>query len=483
VLVLDEAHNLESAITNARGLELHHELPVELGNELQKVLEHSTLRERLRLSPESVAEDSRERFLRLQAAVPRLSRWVLHGAEVVGQVGKLLEQAVAKGHLDQGQPNQLTPATATPGQAQVLDLLEKLAQRLLGSIRAYRDIALHLSSLFGTEDSGMYLNDPPFQMDLQALRLRLDSASMALEGWQPAQPSSIAWFNADLSGYQPRWAYCTAPLDIGPTFQSLLAQKESTVLCSATLSVAGSFDYLQRSLGFDADRSAATDWLKLDSPFDYREQSLLLVGTDLANPTGNERERYLQQLEEVVVGVCDIFHQGILVLFNSYRDLNHIAQRVELSVDASRLLIQGQTGSRGEIADRFRLAGDKVLLATRSFWEGFDVSGEALSCVVLAKLPFANFKEPINAGRQRALDAAGRDSFKDYSLPLAAMQLKQGFGRLIRSRSDRGCVFLLDSRVSRASYGRVFLDSLPGPRTFSGPYAQCLKQAREFMGS
>jgi Rad3-related DNA helicase len=480
-LVLDEAHNLEGAITSARGLELSNEQPVELGNELQKLLENPTLRDRLRLSPDSIADDNRDRFARLQAAVPKLSRWVLHGAEVGTQVAKLLEQAAGKGHLELTQPNQLTPATATPGQQQVLELLEKLAQRLLGSLRPYRDIALSLSSLFGNEEGGMYLNDPPFQMELQALWMRLESAVQALDGWQPSEPSSIAWFNADLSGPQPRWSYCTAPLDVGPVFQSLLAQKESTVLCSATLSVAGSFDYLQRSLGFTAERAAAAQWLKLDSPFDYRAQSLLLVGTDLASPTGGERDRYLRQLEDVVAGVCDIFHQGVLVLFNSYRDLNHIAQEIAGRVDEERLLVQGQSGSRAELADRFRLSGDKVLLATRSFWEGFDVSGEALSCVVLAKLPFANFKEPINAGRQRALDAAGRDSFRDYSLPLAAMQLKQGFGRLIRSKSDRGCVFLLDSRVSKASYGKVFLESLPGPRMYSGRYADCLSEARKFM--
>jgi len=182
-----------------------------------------------------------------------------------------------------------------------------------------------------------------------------------------------------------------------------------------------------------------------------------------------------------VVGVSRLFSRGVLVLFNSWRDLTHLAERLPEKIDAERILAQGTSGSREQIADRFRREGDKVLLATRSFWEGFDVAGEALTCVVLAKLPFANFKDPIHAGRQRAIEAEGGDSFRQYSLPLAAMQLKQGFGRLIRSTQDYGCVFLLDSRAARANYGRVFLDSLPSPQLVTGSYQECLDAAREFM--
>ncbi|MCH7472837.1 hypothetical protein IIA79_07795, partial [bacterium] len=171
----------------------------------------------------------------------------------------------------------------------------------------------------------------------------------------------------------------------------------------------------------------------------------------------------------------------VLVLFNSYRDLKHIARSLPQLIGEERLLVQGASGTREEISVRFRSEGDKVLLATRSFWEGFDVAGGALSCVVPAKLPFANFKDPIHAGRQRAIEAAGGDSFREYSLPLAATLLKQGFGRLIRSTRDFGCVFLLDSRVARANYGRVFLDSLPGPKVVSGGFAKCLASAEKFM--
>jgi Rad3-related DNA helicase len=302
-------------------------------------------------------------------------------------------------------------------------------------------------------------------------------------GWKPDDPGSITWFNCEAHALEPRWEFKTAPLAAGPVFQGLAAAKESVVLTSATLSVAGSFDYVKQCLGFSEELAQKTDWLQLDSPFNYAEQSLLLVASDMANPSGSERDQYMKQLEDVVLGVEKLFERGVLVLFNSYRDLNQIAGRIAPFMDASRLLVQGLSGSRGEIAERFRREGDKVLLATRSFWEGFDVVGDALSCVVLAKLPFANFKDPVHAGRQRAIDERGGDSFNEYSLPLAATLLKQGFGRLIRSQKDYGCVFLLDSRAVNSRYGRVFIDSLPGPRLYSGRYEDCLKEAKKFMAA
>jgi len=481
VIVFDEAHNLESAITNQMTATVSHEQPVNFANWLQNVLEHEACGRRLALSPTAVPEVCREQFARVQQLCGQVGEWVRAGVEIREQVNRLLLQASQKGHLPIAESTQLTPSTATPGQAQVMQLLAKLAQRLLAVLALYRELAWLLHALFCAEESELYIDDAQFQMDVQALAFELEAACRGLEMWRPEDPLSITWFNCDAGGGEPRWEYNTAPLDPGPYFQSLLAAKDSVILSSATLAVADSFDYLQRSLGFDAEGVARAQWVQLDSPFDYAKQALLLVATDLAGPTGASRDEYLEQLEEVVCGVCQTFKQGILVLFNSYRDLNHIADRLALRIGEARLLVQGVSGTREEIAIDFRDSGNKVLLATRSFWEGFDVAGEALSCVVLAKLPFANFKDPIIAGRQRAIEARGESSFYKLSLPLAAMQLKQGFGRLIRSTRDFGCVFLLDSRVATMTYGRVFLNSLPGPRTFMGHYHDCLAEAEHFM--
>ncbi|MEZ5338910.1 MAG: helicase C-terminal domain-containing protein [bacterium] len=480
-IVFDEAHNLEGAITSQYTAEVGNILPVDLGNRLLEVLQNESLRRRLELPAESVGEGSRDLLLRIQRQALQVPGWIKAGVSVVEQVNLLLSQASQKGHLDSDENTQLTPATATPNQARVMELLEQLAKRLLPVIDRYQRLSADLNLLFANEDGDLYINDEGLQMDLQDLRVSVDECRLALEHWQPANPESIAWFNSDLSTADPRWEYKTAPLDVGESFQSLRKAKQGIILCSATLTVADSFDYLRRSLGFDEQSIEQTDWLKLNSPFDYASQALLAIATNMKRPTGDTREAYLLQLEEVILGVTDMIAGGTLVLFNSYRDLNQIAEKLSGAIDDSRLLVQGRSGSRTQIADTFRDGGSHVLLATRSFWEGFDVAGDALSCVVLAKLPFANFKDPIHAGRQRHIESQGGDSFRQYSLPLAAMQFKQGFGRLIRTGSDRGVVFLLDSRAASSNYGSVFISSLPGPRLTTGSYQACLEEARRFM--
>lgn len=481
VIVFDEAHNLESSITSQYTAEVGNELPVNLGNQLLEVLQNDALRRRLELPAESVAEGSRDMLIRIQRQTLQVPGWIKTGVSVVEQVNNLLSQASLKGHVDSDESTQLTPATATPNQTRVMELLGQLAQRLLPVVDRYQRLTADLNLLFANEEADLYINDEGLQMDLMDLRVSVEECRTALENWQPQNPEAIAWFNSDLSGVDPRWDYKTAPLHIGSRFQSLRKAKHSLVLCSATLTVADSFDYIRRSLGFDEEATNESEWLKLNSPFDYASQALLAIATNMKRPTGDTRDGYLLQLEEVILGVTEMIEGGTLVLFNSYRDLNQIAEKLSGSIDDKRLLVQGRSGSRTQIADTFRDGGSHVLLATRSFWEGFDVAGDALSCVILAKLPFANFKDPIHAGRQRHIESLGGDSFREYSLPLAAMQFKQGFGRLIRSSSDRGVVFLLDSRAASSNYGAVFISSLPGPRLVTGSYQSCLEQARSFM--
>lgn len=480
-IVFDEAHNLESAITNQNTLEVSDTAPVDLGNNLLGLLQHHAVQQRITLGLSTVGDNYREALERVRSAALEIHTWVRKAAEIRGQVNSLLAQAAGKGHLGGEDSVQLTPSTASPGQLQVMDLLAKLAQRLLVIVERYRETVTDMGVLFGDETSDLFIDDVMFQMDMKSLGADLLDCQLALARWRPDDPQSIAWFNCEPGTLDPHWEYKSAPLKVGPVFQGLYSGKDCVVLCSATLTVANSYEYLQASLGYEPAEVGRTRWLSMASPFDYAGQSLLLLATDMATPTGASRERYLAQLEEVVAGVCGVFPKGVLVLFNSYRDLQHIAARLGAHVDPERMLVQGESGTRAEIAERFRNAGDKVLLATRSFWEGFDVSGEALSCVVLAKLPFANFKDPIHAGRQRAIDAEGGDSFRNYSLPLAAMQLKQGFGRLIRTKRDYGCVFLLDSRAANASYGKVFIETLPGPAIVKGTYHDCLQAAEKFM--
>jgi len=480
-IVFDEAHNLESAITSQNTLEVTHQTPIDLANRILAVLQHELVSKRLSLAAASIDEQWRAALGEIQEGATSLPEWVRLSVEVRDQISSLVSQAADKGHVSATNSSQLTPPTASAGQRQVLDLLAKLAARLHAVLSRMRQLTSALKLLFGEEESDLYIDDDYLQMELQAVSIDLAEAESALAHWRPDDTDAITWFNCRPAGGDTSWDYRTAPLHVGPVFQGLLGGRDCVILCGATLTVRDRFDYLQESLGFSPETVGFTTWLQLDSPFDFARQSLLLVATDLAGPTGNERDRYLLQLEEVVGGVMDSFPRGVLVLFNSYRDLNHIAEQLAAHAAERRVLVQGVSGTRAELSERFRREGDKVLLATRSFWEGFDVAGEALTCVVLAKLPFANFRDPIHAGRQQAIQAEGGDSFRRYSLPQAVMQLKQGFGRLIRTKTDRGCVFLLDSRAASASYGSAFIESLPGPRIIRDGYRACLRNAAEFM--
>lgn len=482
-VVFDEAHNLESAITNQYTAEVSHDLPIELGNRLLELLQHEKLRPRLLLDPADAPEGQRELLRGIQSSAGSVAEWIKAGAGVRAQILSLLEQASAKGAVDQRDSSQLSAATAEGPQARVLEILESLAARLHAVVSRLSGLASAMFSAFGSEDSELYLDDDALQMDLKALALDCAGCANTLESWRPSDPRAIAWFNCEMRGAEAQWEFKSAPLNTGVIFQDFAASKESVILSSATLSVGGKFDYLQASLGFDPPAIERCDWLQLSSPFDYARQCMLLVATGMDAPTGERRQQYLEQLEGMLDSIAGIFEKGVLVLFNSYRDIKAIAGELSFREWSGRLLVQGQDGTREQIAREFKQRGDRVLLATRSFWEGFDVAGEALSCVVMAKLPFANFKDPIHAGRQRALNEARRSSFNEYSLPQAVMLLKQGFGRLIRSRRDRGCVFLLDSRVATSSYGRIFVDSLPGPAKFIGKPDDCLQTAAAFMAT
>jgi ATP-dependent DNA helicase DinG len=245
------------------------------------------------------------------------------------------------------------------------------------------------------------------------------------------------------------------PIDVGPILRECLWSKlECAVLTSATLAVGGGFEYIRRRLGLEHARESV-----LASHFDYESQALLYLPPDLPDP---RTPQFTAKAAERIRRLLEITRGRAFVLFTSFAAMNDVYQRLRGEVEFP-ILRQGDA-PKSALLEEFRLTPNAVLFATSSFWQGVDVQGEQLSCVIIDRLPFAVPSDPVVAARVKAIDADGGKAFFQYQVPAAVITLKQGFGRLIRSLHDRGLLVLLDNRILKKQYGRVFMESLPNYR-------------------
>jgi ATP-dependent DNA helicase DinG len=257
------------------------------------------------------------------------------------------------------------------------------------------------------------------------------------------------------------------PIDVSQILRErLFDQFDTVVLTSATLAVGGRFDYLKQRLGIQPASEKV-----LPQEFDFREQALLYIPPTMPDVRD---AKFSASAADEITRMLEISEGRAFCLFTSYAQMKDVHQRVSARV-AFPLLLQG-SAPRTVLLDRFRSTPNAVLFATASFWQGVDVPGAQLSCVIIDKLPFAVPTDPIVAARVKALQEDGRNPFAEYQVPEAVLALKQGFGRLIRSKTDRGILAILDNRIRRMQYGRIFLESLPPYKT-----TQDLAEVARFM--
>lgn len=243
-----------------------------------------------------------------------------------------------------------------------------------------------------------------------------------------------------------------SPVDVSRIVREALFDRfHAVVLTSATLAVDGSFDYIKGRLGISSSED-----LCVPSEFDYRRQALLYLPRRMPPP---KSPSFPEAVARETIALLTRSRGRAFVLFTSYRVLREVQPLLQMALPYPTL-VQG-TAPRSALLDEFRSTPHAVLLATSSFWQGVDVVGEALSCVVIDKLPFASPGDPVTAARIDAITARGGDAFSEYQVPLAILSLQQGLGRLIRHRSDQGVLAVLDPRLRTMGYGRRFLASLP----------------------
>lgn len=316
--------------------------------------------------------------------------------------------------------------------------------------------------------------------ELRGVSRRLENAGDALrEGLTPASKvATVRWL--EVRGKERNLAVTSVPLDLAPILrEDLFKRLDTTIVTSATLSTDGRFDFVRERLGLTEDE-VEPETQSFPSPFDYPTQALLAIPTDIPAPNVDPRGHF-DAVVAAIVATATAAGGGVFALFTSHRDVRDAAMALrEQGMDQRfPLMVHGEDG-RDALLRRFASAGHAILLGTASFWEGVDVPGEPLRALVLSKLPFKVPTEPLTAAHCEAIERRGGDAFKEYMIPHAALRLKQGFGRLIRTATDRGAVLLMDPRAHSKGYGRDLVDGLPPARRLIAPWSDIEREVRRF---
>jgi ATP-dependent DNA helicase DinG len=350
---------------------------------------------------------------------------------------------------------------------------------LLGELGLISDNLRLIRDRLETDETVLEANAPVLS-EIRGVTRRLDLSADALR--LALRPSSneptVRWL--EVRGKERSVVATAVPLNLAPILREDLFRRVTTaVVTSATLTAEGRFDFLRGRLGL-TEADVEPEVGVFPSPFDYDEQALLGAPTDFPAPNVNPGAHLAASLD-AIEHLTRASDGGVFALFTSHRDVRQAAAAFrERGHDRQwPLFVHGEDG-RDALLKRFRGADNAVLFGTASFWEGVDVPGDSLRALVLTKLPFRVPTEPLTAAHCEAIEARGGDSFREYMLPVATLRLKQGFGRLIRRRDDRGVVLILDPRIATKRYGEDLLDGLPGARRIIGPWVDVARHVEKF---
>ncbi len=469
-VIVDEAHHLESATTGALSFRLSQNdferMLKEVGSPSTGILGHllTTTREVLRPSDFADLSQKAHRASDLSFRLDSQSKDFFWG------LGEFMRyQQEGRGPSQYAFSTRILPATRTaPGWDNVEIAWASAGETMALLLKLVGELYKAASELYS--DGVEEVEDA--MSSLSNLYRRLTETEAAINGMiHTPNAETIYW--VEVQPQSNRLTLNTAPLRVGPLVEKYLwHEKSSVVLTSATLTAAGDFTYLRNVLNADE-----ADELTLGSPFDYESSTLLFIGKDMPEPNQPGYENYVNK---TIIQTAKATGGRMLVLYTSYAQLKRSSQAIGVALRNEDIQVyeQGEGASPQALLEAFKSSERAVLLGTRSFWEGVDVQGEALSIVVITKLPFEVPSDPIIAARSETFE----EPFGEYQVPEAILKFRQGFGRLIRSASDRGVVAILDRRVLTKQYGRMFIESLPTCTLRQGSVTELPKMAEKWLG-
>jgi len=469
-LVIDEGHHLESATTNALSFRLSQydmdRMMKEVGGTNAGVLGRllGETNETLRPADFGLLQQKVNRATDMAFRIEQMNREFFN---VLAEFARLQREGQPQSNY--AWQSRVLPATRTlPYWDEVEMAWDATGETLRNLLAELGDIYKAAAELYA--DGHNELED--VMGDISNVVRRLTEAEANIRG-MISEPNGGTVYWIEVQPNQNRLSLNAAPLSVASLVEKYLwHEKRSVILTSATLTAHGEFQYMRNTLGADE-----ADEMQLGSPYDYENAALLYIASDIPEPNQNG---YQQILDRTIINTAKATGGRMLVLFTSYAALKRTSQAITgaLARDEIYVYEQGDGASPNALLESFKATDRAVLLGTKSFWEGVDVPGESLSVVFITKLPFDVPTDPLIAARSEIYE----DSFNQYYLPEAILKFRQGFGRLIRTASDRGVVGILDKRVLTKQYGRLFLESLPQCTARQGPAGNLPREAGKWLG-
>ncbi|QRG69948.1 ATP-dependent DNA helicase DinG [Brevibacillus choshinensis] len=483
VAIIDEAHHLEDAATQHMGkqfstsqlLFLFDRASVDAGGAISRLAEEW---ESWLGAPQSFVSEQMEKLKQLHPQLrDKAQQWT--------QLLYAWASGRAEETMDAGRETVRYRVESFTGKQ---ERIKKTTRKLIDSMTAFAEALEQLVQGIPSEEK------PPFSIR----SLRTDLFGL-LNEWQKVvellyfflleqDPQYVYWMEVESRTARKHVHLSAALLKVSDSLsEPLFAQKQSLILTSATLTVKNSFSYVMSRFGLEELPPSRVRTLSLPSPFAYEEQGLLLIPADFPAPGKENEHTYLEAVVQGCIDVVTASKGRTLILFTSHSMLRLVYQamkeRFANSDESYTLLGHGiDSNNRSKLVGLFQTIERSVLLGTSSFWEGVDIPGEALSSLVIVRLPFTPPNHPVYQGRAELLKTEGKNAFMSMALPQAVILFKQGVGRLIRHHLDRGVVIVFDTRVVESRYGRSFLQSLPPYRVESGPWPELRERIEAFLG-